>query len=407
MSTGITVAGRRLGTGALLACLLAVALIAALLTPEAADQGGGLSSASKGPAGAGIVYELARRMGWSTARRDVVLDSLPPSAPTVQVVLGPQQQLGAHEVHRLLENVRRGGGLIFTVAEAGEIADSLGLALRTRGDLLMAGANADCPRRSRLAARASSLPPTVHQIVWRRPPPGRVTSLAIGFGLRSADANAAIGFPLGAGLVAAVSSAEVFANSAVATCEWSADLTVARAFDYVRPDSGPPQTMVFDEFHHGAGVHPGSAKAVIAYLSDTRSGRFFATLLAAAALLLFAAAPRPIVPIEPKLIQRRSPLEHADALGRAYADVDATRTATSRLVGGLRRRAGRTVPLAKGADDAAFLDAVVARVPALRAHVQIVRRALTEAIPRRDFAPIGEALGEIEQTLLTSPPKST
>jgi len=204
-----------------------------------------------------------------------------------------------------------------------------------------------------------------------------------------------------------VSAAEVFANSAIATCEWSADVTVARALEYVRPDSGPAQTMVFDEFHHGAGVHPGSATAVVTYLSETRSGRFFATVLAAAVLLLFAVAPRPIVPLEPKFIQRRSPLEHADALGRAYADVDATRTATSRLVSGLRRRIGRTVPLPKGADDVAFLDAVAQRVPEARARVMTVRRALTETIARRDFAPIGEALTEIERALLTPPPKQT
>ena len=51
-------------------------------------------------------------MGWRVDRRR--RPSIRREAPAVNVVLAPEQALGAHEVHRLLENVRRGGALIFS-----------------------------------------------------------------------------------------------------------------------------------------------------------------------------------------------------------------------------------------------------------------------------------------------------
>ena len=90
--------------------LAALAVLAAILTPENRPQGGGLSSYSTGPDGASIAFELAQRMGWHASRRETRFDSTS-TRPTVEVVVGPQQALGRHEVHRLLENVRRGGGL--------------------------------------------------------------------------------------------------------------------------------------------------------------------------------------------------------------------------------------------------------------------------------------------------------
>jgi hypothetical protein len=122
---------------------------------------------------------------------------------------------------------------------------------------------------------------------------------------------------------------------------------------------------------------------------------------------VLALAPRPIVPTEPERVVRRSPLEHADALGRAYADVSATRTATSRLIGGVRRRAGRIVAVAQNADDLAFLDAVARRVPTLSPSVAIVQRGVRGPVSPRDFVAVGEALENIEQVLLTSPSAGT
>jgi hypothetical protein len=173
----------------------------------------------------------------------------------------------------------------------------------------------------------------------------------------------------------------------------------------VHPGGEAPR-LVFDEFHHGYGSHQGSLHAVVAYLSSTGSGRFLAQALLAGLLLVLARAPRPIVPREPARIARRSPLEHVDALGHAYADVDATRTATARLVSGVRRRTGRLGTRA-GGDDATFLAGIRERFPSLAASVDVVSDALGRTVSARELVAVGTALTTIEQHLLTTPPLTT
>ncbi|HEY4303583.1 MAG TPA: DUF4350 domain-containing protein [Gemmatimonadaceae bacterium] len=388
----------------ILIVLVILAVLAAILTPEATDEGGGLSSYSTAPLGSSISYELAQRMGWRVLRRDTPADSVA-GLPTVQVVIGPEQALGRHEVHHLLENVRRGGGLVFSLESNDEIADSLGVVLRQRGRLLTM-AEQSCSVARRQPTGLAALPPTMYEIAWRRPAPGPVRSLslgtAVGPGMKGELAPVAVGFPLGKGKVAVIGSDAVFANETVRTCQWGADLLVARAWEFMRVGT-EGQPLVFDEFHHGHGVHEGSIGAITTYLSHTASGHFFATLLAAGLLLLFALAERPIIPREPERIMRRSPLEHADALGRAYSDVGATRTATARLVSGLRRRTTRAVAADRKVDDRGFLEVVARRYPVVAKHVTILQRGLNEQITPREFAQSADAIEEIERIVATPP----
>jgi hypothetical protein len=383
----------------LLAGLAALAIVVALITPEDAQRGGGATSYSAANDGARISFELARRMGWVVSRRDTPLDSIA-ERPTAQVVLAPREELGAREVHRLLENVRRGGALAFTVGGNSAISDSLGLDVRMQPELMTAG-GVDCrARRPRLLNYVT--PPTVYPIVWLRPPPGPVTTLATTRG-DDGQIRVVIGFPYGSGRVVAIGSMDLFTNGAVRTCEYGADLAVARAWEYLRPAGGGALPMVFDEYHHGRGAHEGSVSAIAGYLAHTSSGRMFTTLLAAGIVLLLAAAPRPIVPADTERVVRRSPLEHADALGRAYEDVRATRTASARLVSGLRRRAGRVIVTARDADEAGFLDAVARRAPSVEGSVAILRRALNEQLSPHEFAQVADAVDTIEHALLTTP----
>ena len=116
----------------LLAALAIVVVGVALLTPEEPGKSeGGRSSYSTGPGGVGMMFELAKRTGWRVERRLTPMDSVLRDT-TVQVVIDPSVTLGVREVHRLLENVRSGGGLIFTI-DAEEIAESLGVARGSPG----------------------------------------------------------------------------------------------------------------------------------------------------------------------------------------------------------------------------------------------------------------------------------
>lgn len=389
----------------LLAVLAAVVVVVTLLTPEAPGKSeGGRSSYSTGPGGVGMVYELAQRTGWRAERRITPLDSNAADT-TVQVVIDPSVALGAREVHRLLENVRRGGALIVTL-DAEEVADSLGAAKGRPGRFLEGYRDQECKEPQSIRERTLlAIPPEVHGLFWKHQPAGLKTLVNTDSRFGPAIA-VAVGFPMGKGRVALVSTSSIFANDAVGVCEWGADIAVARVLEYVRPIGRAKPPIVFDEFHHGFGLHGGSITAVSRYLTQTSSGHFLGQALIAGLVLLIALAPRPLPPSDPPRIARRSPLDHADALGHAYSDVNATRTAVHQLVSGVRRRVGRTVAVSSGADDGAFLDAVTVRDPSLAVPVAAIRRALREPISARELGAIGDALRVVELQLVMPPQRA-
>jgi hypothetical protein len=391
---------KRIRPTLLLAGLAAIAVAVALLTPEAADDTGGqLSTYSAATGGGRMAFELSKRLGWTPRRRETPLDSSVDSA-TVHVVMGPTSDLGAKEIHRLLRDVRAGGGLVLAIDGQDAIIDSLGMGVGAEGRWLTTSVDPGC--RGSPTDGAFVLPPGVRNLVWKRPAPGP-TSLLASTERRFGSLHVGIGVHVGRGRVAVVASTDLFRNIAVRTCPWGADVVVTRALEFVRPASPAHPTLLFDEYHHGRGLHPGSIRAVTRYLGRTASGHFLLQALIAGLVLLFASAPRPIVPRDPARIARRSPLEHADALGHAYADVRATRTATAHLVWGLRRRAGRVVGVGTGENDDAFLDGVARRHPELGGAVTTVRRAIHDPIEPPEFAAVGDALRDIERHLTSSP----
>lgn len=382
------------------------ALIVALLTPEPPGQSaGGLSTYSTAPGGGEIVYELAGRLGWRTERRTTTLDSLRAAGDrrtTVQVVLAPRLDLGAHEIHDLLENVRQGGGLVLSLDGDDDLRDSLGLGYSANISYLSIGIDSTCPTRRLEPGSMLSLPPEAEEVTRTRHGPRRIDTLAVSY-TRSARVVSAIGFPLGKGRVAVTGGSGLFSNQAVRVCRWDADVIAMKLFDYARPSGGNGAALVFDEFHHGFGGHPSSTKAAAAYLWHTRTGNLVVQLLAAGLLLLFALAPRPLVPRDDMRVVRRSPLEHAAALARAYEDVHATRTATATLISGLRRRSRGIVPVPASAPDDEFLAAAARRLPSLQPQVAIVMRARSQDTEHDELAAVGAALATIEAQLLSTP----
>ena len=400
----------RFSAASIALALTILTLLIALFTPEAPGRNeGGLSTFSSAPGGAQIVFELASRLGWRTERRITTLDSLRrrgDTRATVQVVLAPREPLGAHEIHNLLENVRHGGGLIFSLDGDDALRDSIGVTGGLRVTFL-GTADSSCelgrarPRVSP-AADIFALPPEVREITWTRHAPGPVQPL-FHAGEGRLRMVSGVGFPMGKGRVAIVGGSDVFSNSAVRVCRFGADVASMRLIEYARPKNGAPPVLVFDEFHHGFGEHGGSIKASVAYLLHARTGHLLAQALAAGLLLLLAMAPRPLAPRSDTHVVRRSPLEHAAALGRAYEDVGATRTATSALIGGLRRRARGIVAVSASASDDAFLEAVSRRIPSLAPRVDVVKRARVSDTTKGDFGAVGKALATIEEKLQSTP----
>jgi hypothetical protein len=209
-----------------------------------------------------------------------------------------------------------------------------------------------------------------------------------------------MGFPYGRGRIVVGIDPDLLRNDAVRVCRYGLDVAAVQMLDYLDDPAGEHRRIVFDEYHQGYGEQRGTMEAVATYLVDKSSGRLLMQLLAAGLILLLAVAPRLIPPQDPERIERRSPLEHVDALGRAYAQVGATRSATARLVRGVRRRlAGGAVRTAVDASDDAFLDRARRDAPQLAEGIALIRRSLHAGVTRREFASVGAALEQLELSL--------
>jgi hypothetical protein len=244
---------------------------------------------------------------------------------------------------------------------------------------------------TKLNWRSGVRPDSVREFVSLEQPPEQRRG-------RQRAAHSAVGFPLGRGRVVVGSDPDVLRNDAIRVCKYALDIEAVHMLAYLGDSTRTH--IVFDEFHQGYGEQRGTMGAISRYLLGESSGRLLFQVLGAGLILLLAAAPRLIPPRDPEFIERRSPLEHVDALGRAYAQVGATRSATARLVRGVRRRlAGGASRSGLDVSDEAFLDRALRDAPSLADNVSTVRKALREPVSRRDFALVGAALEQLELSL--------
>jgi hypothetical protein len=214
---------------------------------------------------------------------------------------------------------------------------------------------------------------------------------------------AAVGFGLGRGRVVVVSDPDQVRNEVLRVCHWGLDVVALRMLEYLaHGETAPRDRVVFDEYHQGFGAHPGTLKAIATYLSRAPSGHVLVQCLLGGLILLLAWGPRMVPAYDPERVERRSPLEQVGALARAYGRVGATRTATARLLHGVRRRLERaTHGRSITATDSAFLDAAAGSEPALSEDIALIRRALAFTVTPRELESVGRALSRVEQTLQT------
>ena len=419
---------RRLRRRIALAVLGSVIVIVALLTPEATGGRTGdprLTSRSTQPQGAAALYELAGRLGWQPTRR--MVDSIPLGDTTaVHLILDPPVVPSAAETHEVLDRVRRGAGLIFVLG-SGPLADSLGLGSRmsrpgtgsvigasqllvSPAGTLVADSVDRCEGRgeSVLSAGLPFWPDRQTHILalqWKGTQPAGARALVFVrtvSGIAGNEVPAVVGFPLERGRVVVAADPDLLRNDVLRVCRWGAGVAAVRMLEYASdgaPGGGRRDRLVFDEYHQGYGEQPGTIRGILSYLEQTSSGHFVLQLAGAGLLLLFALGPRLLVPRTTERIERRSPLEHVDALARAYRAVGATRTATGRLVHGLRRRVEHSSGGQRSVSDDAFLTWARERVPARGTDVDLVRQALDKPVSRRELEVVGQALRRLETSL--------
>jgi hypothetical protein len=384
----------KVSSGMILLAIVGLVVLAILLAPAEADTGGAGSTYSAGPQGMRLAFDLARRLGWASEKREVPFTADTAVAP-VQALIGVQ--LGAEEAHALLEHVRRGGALLVAGTD-GALADSLFVTSGSKG-LPARDAAEECPGRDALENVLQGNRP-ITPVRWRRPPP-RDT---VGFGYLDSPTGrerAAVGFPIGAGRVVVIADEDFVVNDVMRLCSTESDVAYVRMLEYLTKEQRGTR-IAFDEFHHGQGVHGGSLAAIQSYVVTAPSGRMLGQIAVAGLLLLIAAAPRPLAPRDPTRIARRSPLEHADALAHAYSAVGATRTATARLLAGVRRRTRRGRAGARESDEQILASAASASPTAAPA-ASLVARALTDSIPARELSTVADALSTIENALTSRP----
>jgi hypothetical protein len=226
-------------------------------------------------------------------------------------------------------------------------------------------------------------------------------------GFAGNELPAAIGFPLGRGRVVVAADPDLLRNDVLRVCRWGADVAAIRILEYASadaPNGGRRERLVFDEYHQGYGEQPGTVRGIVTYLRRTASGHLVLQLAAAGLLFVFAAGPRLLPPRAAERIERRSPLEHVDALARAYRAVGATRTATARLLHGVRRRVEHALGAQGGtASDEAFLAWARDRAPARAPDIDLVRQALAQPLSRRELESVGQALRRLETSLTSFP----
>ena len=386
----------RLTLGRVAIAFVVVVVVGTLLTPNTNPVSAGrLTTFASDPGGARGFFEVARRLGWPVTQR---LDPFqaPLDSNAVYVILRPPVGLTSLEASAVLTAVRAGAGVLLVPGAASTIADSLGIEVVSTGlgphEMVRQAA------WDSLGVRPTGSWPFALIEVSDSAPRSTVTLLAarrVKVSIQVDTLPLVVGIRLGKGRIAVLADGDILENSELRS-ETAAVLPI-RLLEWVAPGRRP--TLVFPEYHQGYGRHASVTRSIRRAVFGTPAGRTAAQLIAAALVLLLVAGIRPISPRTRARIQRRSPIEHVGALAHAYAQVGATRTATRRLVRGLRRR--HPIGTLRTATDEEYLASITARHPAVAPQVELLLAASTESQPPARFREAGAAVAHIERILST------
>ncbi len=276
------------------------------------------------------------------------------------LVLAPTAGLDDDEDRELLRFVQRGGrvlwvpsGLNFMDGRADEsLRDRLGLRLRTARKV---GQDPDVR-----AARVAGLSERAARVLGDTPRElrGVLRAIELQRGGDEDDDAAELGSDDGADLAA---EAEVWIEDGagrVVLARWGlgqGELFLFSEIDglgnlalgegdlapvllRLMAELGRDRELLFDDYHHGLRAGRGPGPTILAYLASHALGLSVLGWLLLTLFGLWAAGVRYGPPQPPPPAPRRSSLEHARALGHAYALAQATELPAERLAEGARRR---------------------------------------------------------------------
>lgn len=315
------------------------------------------------PGGGKALYLTLAELGMDTRQRRTRIEA----GDTMRgafLVLAPSLGYDEREARLVMTWLRRGGGLMYVPPLGGDaLGDSLGLRaypLAPSTDSLMAAGGWR-------GASASPLPhPWTRGLKavpgWERAfrPSDRIKRGRILLRTKTDSVPTAVTFAVGQGRVVAFSDPRPVTNAALR----SNGLAPLAAQAAARLAGGGP--VHFDEFHHGYREDGSIRGALGRWLAGTGAGRGTLQLAVAGLGLLLLLGWRFGAPLAPPPAERRSPLEHVEALAGAYRQAGARATARRLVVQGLARRLGRRTVPSGDAAAADLVERLTARLPVAR-----------------------------------------
>lgn len=358
------------------------------------------SSYSVGSGGLLILYETVSRLGYTTSRR---LEPFPPAIEDTDrdrtiVIMSPKIPLEGSEIGALVQFVRDGGSLVY--GGEGKLLDSFNVdlpltksllfnnAVRYKGDQitlkrmppLIPSPNGPYIRVMRtpfavIQDRDSTVALPTEDFLWYESQDKQadpVKSVAIR------------GTEFGKGKVVIVSYPLILSNTNEAL---------------PLPVVGFMQGLLwlgnrhveFSEYHHGFGEQKTRPNLYSLIFLSNPAGRAVLHLIAGFGLLVLVYAHRPILPSPSRTLkQRRSSIEHVEALGNLYKQAAAEELAISRLITGLRHR--HPFNIAASLSDNEYLDRIVSYFPSISASVMELKQPSS-------LKNVGLAIASIESEL--------
>lgn len=285
-----------------------------------------------GPQNSSGLAEMIDGLGVATEERlRPFLQPETPDSSTLLALLSPVGQPNNLELRNLVEFVERGGNLL--LGNTSSVFDCLGVETRWSGDdtdsvtfsgrtipleltgtpvFNSKGEKDDDPERQECPVTRTVVFDTIATVGEKRRP-------------------VALEGRLGEGRVL------LFATTAWVANETLKETDIATVFLPWILDDGI-STVVFDEYHHGFGEGGSIWRAFWDWLIRDHTGNVLLHLLVATLLFLVFLSIRFGPPGRALSRERRSELEHVDALAATLSAAGAAQTSAGLLAGGLRRR---------------------------------------------------------------------
>ena len=416
----------RRGTFITLAVIVALVTLVVLLTPVSDNSFDTRLTVTKyGPGNARLAADLARRLGWDVRTEPTAIGETIDTTAIYAVFAGPTPMTSVQRA-ALLRGVRDGAGLLVAPASNGafSLLDSLGLHVGRPGVVTttpLGRCAAETDPLATLRARTSMLTFDTATAKDRKSSTPVVPYPQHARALLTSDVRVArddddasvdtsrtpagltiheqrpsiVAFPLGRGRVVAMADPDLLRTDQLRNCAMGSALSMVRSLEYL--SDGRQRRVIFTEYYQ-VEAKDGAGTVVWEWLQFSAPGRAVLTLMAAGLLWLMALGRRTLAPVYRVREERRSALEHVDALATAWQAVRGTRTVARMLARGIRRRhaAGRWRTL----DDVAFLAALAERHPAIADDAARLTHAIDAPASPSDLPALRQAAAHIDAECL-------